>query len=110
MSSRERVLDHIRAERERQIAKHGDHRREAGTWALILNEETGEVARAVLECNQLVERDHQALYEELVQTAAVAVAWAEQVRGDMLASGWAPQGSDHKALDGLGRIQRRGDE
>ena len=109
MSSRERVLDHIRAERERQISKHGDHRRDAGTWALILNEETGEVARAVLECNQLVQRDHQALYEELVQTAAVAVAWAEQVRGDMLASGWAPRGPDHKALDGLGRIQRRGD-
>ena len=109
MNSRESVLDHIRAERERQIAKYGDHRQDAGTWALILNEETGEVARAVLECNQLVERDHQALYQELVQTAAVAVAWAEQVRGDMLASGWAPQGADHKALDGLGQIQRRGD-
>jgi NTP pyrophosphatase (non-canonical NTP hydrolase) len=110
MSSRERVLDHIRAERERQIAKHGDHRREAGTWALILNEETGEVARAVLECNQLVERDHQALYEELVQTAAVAAHLFGPSDGDMLASGWAPQGADHKALDGLGRIQRRGDE
>ena len=96
MSSRALVLDHIRAERERQIDKHGDHWRDAGTWALILNEETGEVARAALECNQLVERDHQALYEELVQTAAVAVAWAEQVRGDMLASGWDPQGPDQK--------------
>ena len=66
MSSRERVLDHIRAERERQIAKYGDHRREAGTWALILNEETGEVARAAMERNPCVEADHQALYEELV--------------------------------------------
>ena len=92
MSSRERVLDHIRAERGRQIAKYGDHRRDAGTWALILNEETGEVARAAMECNPFVERDHQALYEELVQTAAVAVAWAEQVRGDMLANDWDPQG------------------
>ena len=98
MSSRALVLDHIRAERERQIAKYGDHWRDAGTWALILNEETGEVARAALECNpDCVERDHQALYEELVQTAAVAVAWAEQVRGVMLASGWAPRGPDHKA-------------
>ena len=101
MSSRALVLDHIRAERERQIAKHGDHRRDAGTCALILNEETGEVARAVLECNQLVERDHQTLYEELVQTAAVAVAWAEQVRGDMMASGWAPRGPDRLGADGL---------
>ena len=64
MSSRALVLDHIRAERERQIAKHGDHRRDAGTWALILNEETGEAARAALECNRCVERDYQALYEE----------------------------------------------
>ena len=96
MSSRALVLDNIRAERERQIAKYGDHRRDAGTCALILNEETGEVARAVLECNRYVERDHQALYEELVQTAAVAVAWAEQVRGDVLASGWDPQGPDQK--------------
>ena len=97
MSGRERVLDHIRTERERQIAKYGDHRRKAGTWTLILNEETGEVARAVLECNPFVERDHQALYEELVQTAAVAVAWAEQVRSDMLAGGWDPQGPSQKA-------------
>ena len=97
MSSRERVLDYIRVQRERLIAKYGDHRRDAGTWALILNEETGEVARAAMECNPSVERDHQALYEELVQTAAVAVAWAEQVRGDMLASGWDPQGPGHKA-------------
>ena len=58
MNSRERVLDHIRAERERQIAKHSDHRRDAGTWALILNEETGEVARAAMECNASVEQDH----------------------------------------------------
>ena len=97
MSSRERVLDHIRVQRERQIAKYGDHRRDAGTWALILNEETGEVARAALECNRCVERDHQALYEELVQTAAVADAWAEQVRGDLLAGGWDPQGPGQKA-------------
>ena len=110
MSSRGLVLDHIRAERERQIAKYGDHRRDASTWALILNEETGEVARAVSECNQIVERDHQALYEELVQTAAVAVAWAEQVRGDMLAGGWDLREPGHKALDGLERRRRRGDE
>ena len=101
MSSRALVLDHIRAERKRQIAKHGDHWRDAGTWALIRNEETGEVARADLERNLLVELDHQALYEELVQTAAVAVAWAEQVRGDMLASGWPPRGPDQKHWTGM---------
>ena len=55
------------------------------------------MARAAMECNPFVERDHQALYEELVQTAAVAVAWAEQVHGDMLASSWDPQGPGQKA-------------
>ena len=55
------------------------------------------MARAAMECNPFVERDHQALYEELVQTAAVAVAWAEQVRGDMLAGGWDPQEPGHEA-------------
>ena len=97
MTSRDLMLDPIRAERERRIAKYGDHRRDAGTWALIPNEETGKVTRAALECNSFAERDHQALYQELVQTAAVAVAWAEQVRGDMLAGGWDPQGSGHDA-------------
>ena len=97
MSNRHLVLNHIQAERERQVAKHGDYWRDAGTWALILNEETGEVARAALECKPFVERDHQALYEELVQTAAVAMAWAEQVRGDMTANGWDPQGPGQDA-------------
>ena len=96
MTSRDLMLDPIRAERERRIAKYGDHRQDAGTWALILNEETGKVTRAALECNRCVERDHQALYQELVQTVAVAVAWAEQVRSDMLASVWAQQGPGHE--------------
>ena len=39
--------------------------------AIVLGEECGEVARAVLE------RDDDALIRELVQIAAVAVAWLE---------------------------------
>lgn len=39
--------------------------------AAVLTEESGEVARAVLE------RDHANLRTELVQVAAVAVAWLE---------------------------------
>jgi hypothetical protein len=39
--------------------------------AIVLGEECGEVARAVLE------RDDDALFRELVQVASVAVAWLE---------------------------------
>lgn len=43
------------------------------TKAAVLGEECGEVARAVLE------RDNDALRAELVQVAAVAVAWLESL-------------------------------
>ena len=42
MSSRGLVLDHIRAERERQIAKYGDHRRDAQRPALVAFGDEGE--------------------------------------------------------------------
>ena len=41
----------------------------------VLNEECGEVARAVLE------KDNRNLKEELIQVAAVAVAWLETLDG-----------------------------
>ena len=41
--------------------------------AAVLNEECGEVARAVLD------RDEDALVNELIQVAAVAVAWLESL-------------------------------
>ena len=43
------------------------------TKCAVLNEECGEVARAVLD------RDNDALRRELVQVAAVAVAWLESL-------------------------------
>lgn len=51
-----------------------------GTRYLVLGEEFGEVGNAVLEAgygNEASDDEH--LYEELVQVAAVAVAWAEAV-------------------------------
>jgi NTP pyrophosphatase (non-canonical NTP hydrolase) len=44
----------------------------APIWALILGEEVGEVNKAVLESGIGVR-------EELIQVAAVAVAWAEAI-------------------------------
>lgn len=72
------VLGHVLEERERQ-----DERwtREPGNWTsprgtkfMVLGEEVGEVARAILE-EETVER----LFAELVQVAAVAVCWAESL-------------------------------
>lgn len=42
----------------------------------VLSEECGEVARAVLDA------DHEAMRRELVQVAAVAVAWLESLEKD----------------------------
>ena len=62
----------IEAERQRQDAKHGPVHRDR-QMPVILMEEVGEAARAVLE------DDPARLREELVQVAAVAVQWIEQV-------------------------------
>jgi hypothetical protein len=74
----------IKAERERQSQQWGaEHAWGAGDCssalvepivkAAVLNEECGEVARAVLD------RDEDALVNELIQVAAVAVAWLESL-------------------------------
>ena len=74
---RELVMAMINAERNRQDEKWG---RTTDGWdashpvkLTVLVEEVGEVGRAILEC------DIQNLQEELVQTAAVCVAWLESL-------------------------------
>ena len=77
------VLLDVAAERGRQDAKWGaDRDYPHGMWALILGEEYGEACEAVLEIDEfnpgpgLTE-----LRAELVQVAAVAVAWIEAIDG-----------------------------
>jgi hypothetical protein len=74
----EEVLQLVAGERLSQDAKWG---RKPGGWSdvpllklAVLSEEHGEVARALLEKSP---RDH--LKKELIQVAAVAVAWVEQI-------------------------------
>lgn len=67
MSALARVLD----ERARQDAKWGQQNHDAGKWSLILAEELGEVAKSQLE------GDRANYLTELVQSAAVLVAWIE---------------------------------
>lgn len=63
----------ILRERGFQLRKWGDQRHDNGTWGLIAMEELGEAADAAL-CENKVQ-----LINELVQTAAVIVAWLEDL-------------------------------
>jgi len=62
----------IEMERRRQLRKWGEQNHNGTTWATILIEEVGEACKEVNEAVS-VER----LREELIQVAAVAVAWIE---------------------------------
>lgn len=82
---RTRIEDDIHAERLRQNQKFGN---QFGCsdwrWQAVLSEEVGEVAEATLDLNDPGDdrerqdtTERQLLREELVQVAAVAVAWIE---------------------------------
>lgn len=71
LTSFERAARLIAAERERQDAKWGQQNHDPATWLLILTEELGEVSKARLEHKPA---DY---ILELIQSAAVIVAWLE---------------------------------
>lgn len=75
--TRREILREVSAERDRQDAKWGgvpgEDRRDDHTYAAVLGEEFGETCKAWLE------RDTDALRSELIQTAAVAIAWVEEL-------------------------------
>ena len=75
------VLADVDDERSRQVEKWGIQRHSQGDWLKILVEEVGEVAQAMqADMVSAKQSDASHLYKELIQTAAVAVAMAEQVR------------------------------
>lgn len=65
------VYENIKSERLYQDNRWGVRNQENEKWLSILVEEIGEVAQAMLEGENLKVR------EELIQVAAVAVAWLE---------------------------------
>lgn len=70
--NRDEVIYLINQERKFQNEKWGSGRAlTARTWAAILFEEAGEVAKATLE------HDEDNLKDEIIQVAAVCVAWLE---------------------------------
>ncbi|MBN8824415.1 MULTISPECIES: hypothetical protein [unclassified Spirosoma] len=75
----EQVIELVVAERERQIAKWGKQNLKLYFWILILQEELGEVAKAIID-----EEPKENLLNEAVQVTAVAVQmceWASELVG-----------------------------
>jgi NTP pyrophosphatase (non-canonical NTP hydrolase) len=76
----------VKVERIKQDVKWGEQNHSDLKWLSILGEEFGEVAKAVTEDNPAKERlyTHEALQDnleyELIQVAAVCVAWVECIR------------------------------
>ena len=75
--TRAEILREVSAERDRQNAKWGGipgtDRRDDATYAAVLGEEFGEA------CQAWLQRKMPELREELIQPAAVAVAWIEEL-------------------------------
>lgn len=78
------VSSDVLIERDRQNRKWGHQRHHHGMWLSILIEEIGEVGEA-LQNGMVSEKptDASDLYCELIQVAAVACAFAEQVKEEM---------------------------
>ena len=87
MADREWILQQISEEREEQIWKWGDQAsnldKDPFIWVGILGEEFGEVAQAALKHFDPLEPNKgcvEDLENELIQTAAVCVAFVEWLR------------------------------
>ena len=75
----EAVLALIRTERIRQLDKWGIQHHSDAKWICINTEELGEAANEVNNANETGQDTHEALVQELVQVAAVAVAHIEDI-------------------------------
>lgn len=71
MTYMNQLFEMIRAEREKQDLKWGEQNHTPLKWLAILMEEVGEVAQAILQGSRL------GCQMELVQCAAVIIAWLE---------------------------------
>lgn len=73
MMEQKDILEKISLERDRQDKLYGKLRKfTAPCWYTILGEECGEIGRGVM-------RNEENLKEELIQTAAICVAWLETI-------------------------------
>ncbi|KKN54342.1 hypothetical protein LCGC14_0593200 [marine sediment metagenome] len=77
------IFEEINKERTRQDEKHGwqdTHGRHLNEWWLaILMEEIGEVSEEMLDLHFQGKKDEADLRDEVLQAAAVAIAWVESI-------------------------------
>lgn len=78
------ILHQVKEERERQILKWGQQDHSDPEWTAILTEEVGESAQETLNVVRAktpvqLESSVRRLRSELIQVAAVAVAWIEAI-------------------------------
>ena len=88
------MIARVSAERNGQIARWGsDDGKPDEVFALILTEEVGEAARATPRSGlgSWLVSDLEALHGEVVQVAAVAVAWLEEINRRMGVFDGAPK-------------------
>jgi len=76
MASTVKILREVIDERQRQDDKWGVMNHNGPTWSAVLGEEYGEVCQEVLRMD-FGKKDAADLRKELIQVAAVAVAWIE---------------------------------
>ena len=74
---RENIYRLIDEERAEQDEKFGQQDHDDFVWLAILQEEVGETAQAILEARFRYDGTDSDMRAELVQVAAVAVAWLE---------------------------------
>jgi NTP pyrophosphatase (non-canonical NTP hydrolase) len=96
MTTRDALLNRIRSERCRQINKFGHQQHPNYYWLSILAEEVGELAKEIVDFGYT---DN--IMMELVQIAAVCVAWLEDLeeKGKMRVILMAPDGYDKYACE-----------
>lgn len=76
----ERVMDQVRRERARQDVMWGEQNHDDAGWNYILGEEYGEVQKALCENHfDYAGADPGEIRKELIETAAVAIAWVEAI-------------------------------
>lgn len=95
MSVRQVILEQINRERDRQLIKWGKQKHSHTYWNAILTEEVGEAAKEVCDYTHALSRQfiedevkynkeyraetEKRLKKELIQVAAVCVAWIESL-------------------------------
>lgn len=78
------VFEDIKKERDKQDSKWGVQEHHPAIWLMIAQEEMGEVSQAIQRevLGWGKPSDKSNLYEEVIQTAAVLVAFAEQLKNE----------------------------